>query len=80
MCLAIPGKITEIKGTKAVVDFAGIKRNVDVSFVEDPKAGDYILVHAGFGIQKVNEYSARETYRLLAETDDEKPKQTLCGR
>lgn len=66
MCLAIPGQITEIEGVKAKVDFGGLTRNVDCSFVEDVHKGDWVIVHVGFAIQQVEEVVARETYRLLA--------------
>ncbi|PIN91550.1 HypC/HybG/HupF family hydrogenase formation chaperone [Candidatus Pacearchaeota archaeon CG10_big_fil_rev_8_21_14_0_10_32_14] len=69
MCLAIPGKIIEIKEKKAIVDFGGIKREADISFVEDLHINDFVLVHVGFAIQKVEEEVARETYRLLAEIE-----------
>ena len=66
MCLAIPGKITTIKGTKAIVDYGGIKREADISLV-NVKKGDFILVHAGFAIQKLEEKDAEETLKLFEE-------------
>jgi hydrogenase expression/formation protein HypC len=66
MCLAIPGKITTIKGTKAIVDYGGIKREADISLV-NVKKGDFILVHAGFAIQKLEEKDAIETLKLFEE-------------
>ncbi len=65
MCLAMPGKIEKIEGKKAKVDFRGVKRTVDLSFLEDGKSGDWVLVHVGFAIQKIDKESAQETYRLL---------------
>ena len=65
MCLAIPVKVIKLKDNLAEVDMAGVKREVDVRFLEDVRVGDYILVHAGFGIEKINEQEARETLRLL---------------
>lgn len=67
MCLAVPGKIINLKGNIAQVDFCGVKRIVDVSFVENAKLEDYVLVHVGFAIQKVDEDTAFETYRLLSD-------------
>lgn len=68
MCLAIPGQITAIQGEKkATVDFSGVKKVVDTTFIEEPTVGDYVLVHVGCAIQKVDEEAAKETYRLLAE-------------
>jgi len=66
MCLAIPGKIIEIKKEEniAIVDYGGLKKEANLSLV-DAKIGDYVLVHVGFAIQKVDENIARETYSLL---------------
>jgi len=65
MCLAIPVKVIKIKENSAEVDMAGVKRLVDVRFLEGLKAGDYILVHAGFAIEKIDEEQAKETLKLL---------------
>ena len=68
MCLAIPGKIVEVKADKqATVDFGGVKRKVDTTFIEDPAVGEWVLIHVGCAIQKVEEAAAKETYRLLYE-------------
>ncbi len=53
MCLAIPAKIIEIEGKKAVADFDGIKKRIDIMFLEDAKVNDYVLVHVGFAIEKI---------------------------
>ena len=69
MCLAIPGKVVEIdtKGEYATVDYGdGTKRRVNVSLV-DVNTGQYVLVHAGFAIQVVDEHEARETLALFRE-------------
>jgi len=64
MCLAIPAKIVELKGRTAKVDFGmGVTREVNVMLV-DAKVGDYVLVHAGYAIQVIDEESAKETLRL----------------
>jgi hydrogenase expression/formation protein HypC len=65
MCLAIPVKITKLEGTCAEVDMGGVKRDADVRFVENVKVGDYVLIHAGFAIEKIDEKQARETLELL---------------
>jgi len=57
--LAYPGKIESIKGEKAVVDFGGVKKEANISFVK-VKKGDYVIVHAGFAIQKIGKREARE--------------------
>jgi hydrogenase expression/formation protein HypC len=78
MCLAIPGQIEEVKGgKKATVNFGGVKKVVDTTFIDDPAVGDYVLVHVGCAIQKVEEAAARETYRLLAEIRKEDLAQEL---
>jgi hydrogenase expression/formation protein HypC len=74
MCLAIPGKILELENTTAKIDFNGIKRKADTSLVDDVTIGDYVLVHVGYAIQKVDEEVARESYRLLADLEEEDTK------
>lgn len=73
MCLAIPGRIhalhTNIGVPMAKVDFGGITREACLSYVPDARVGDYILVHVGFAISKVDEEEAQRTYRYLAEMD-----------
>ena len=69
MCLAIPGKIVEIEKNKkhANVDFGdGTKRKANINLV-DVKVGDYVLVHAGFAIQVIDEKEANETLNLFKE-------------
>jgi hydrogenase expression/formation protein HypC len=64
MCLAIPAKIMSLQGDKAHVDFGqGVLREVNVSLVE-AKLGDYVLVHAGYAIQVLEEKEALETLSL----------------
>jgi len=52
MCLAVPAKIVELNGTAAVISVDGAQRKVDVSLIEEPRLGDFVLVHAGFAIHK----------------------------
>jgi len=67
MCLAIPAKVVEIKENIAKVDFGeGVLRDVNVMLV-DAKAGEYVLVHAGYAIQVLDEKSAEETLELWRE-------------
>ncbi len=70
MCLAVPAKVLEIDGASALVDVAGARRRANVEMVEGLGVGDYVLLHAGFGIQKVDEQEARETIRILEEIDE----------
>ena len=67
MCLAIPARVTRVNGNKAQVDFGeGVLREVNVTLVE-AKVGDYVLVHAGYAIQMVDEKDALETISLWNE-------------
>lgn len=70
MCLAIPGKIVEIVDAEnqlAKVEVGGVRRNVNIGMLDDTKIGDYVLVHVGFAMSKVDEKEAEETLRLLEE-------------
>ncbi len=58
MCLAFPGKIIEIKNQQATVDFDGVQKNVNVGLVPDVKKGDWVIVHAGFAIEKLTNEDA----------------------
>ena len=60
MCLAIPLRLTEIDGVNAVGEAMGMKRNIRVDFIPEPKAGDYVIVHAGFAIERLGEQQALE--------------------
>jgi hydrogenase expression/formation protein HypC len=65
MCLAIPGKILSINGGIAEVDVAGTVRKASLQLAPDAQVGDYVLLHAGFAIQVIDEDEALETLRLL---------------
>jgi len=67
MCLSVPAKILSIKGDKARVSLGGAEYNAALNLVDDVKVGDYVLLHSGFAIQKINEEEALETMRLLNE-------------
>jgi hydrogenase expression/formation protein HypC len=75
MCLAVPGKILEAEDVGisriANVQFGGIHRKVYLDFVPDAKPGDYILVHVGFAISKVEAEEAERTYELLRQLEEE---------
>lgn len=55
MCLAIPGKILKINDQLATVDFSGIQKEVNISLLSDAKKGEFVIVHAGFAIEKIEE-------------------------
>lgn len=70
MCLAIPSKITAIEDRMATIDVDGVRRQASLLLVEDVSIGDYVIVHAGFAIQKLDEAEALETLRLLRTAAD----------
>ncbi len=71
MCLAIPGKLVEMVDPAkqiAKVEVAGVRRNVNIGLLtgeERPEVGDYVLIHVGFALSKIDEQEAMETLRLL---------------
>ncbi|MGQ9561157.1 MAG: HypC/HybG/HupF family hydrogenase formation chaperone [Candidatus Oleimicrobiaceae bacterium] len=67
MCLGVPMRVVEINGEMAVAEITGVKRSVSLQLVDDVKVGDYVIVHAGFAIQVLDEAGALETIRLLQE-------------
>ncbi|MGA2221322.1 MAG: HypC/HybG/HupF family hydrogenase formation chaperone [Verrucomicrobiia bacterium] len=69
MCLAIPAKIVELNGTTATISVDGALREVNVSLVEEPRLGDYVLIHAGFAIHKWDESEVKELEAIRAATD-----------
>ena len=70
MCLSIPAKIVSIDGTMAEVSAGGAIFNAGLHMIENAKVGDYILLHAGFAIQKINEKEADETIKLFEEMNN----------
>jgi hydrogenase expression/formation protein HypC len=64
VCLAIPGRIVALEGWTATVDLAGNTLRVDVSLIETPAVGEWVVVHAGFALEKVDERAAYETLDL----------------
>jgi hydrogenase expression/formation protein HypC len=65
MCLSVPGKIVRIKRNMARVDVGGTLRDISLDLCPEVSVGEYVLIHAGFAIQKVDEEEARETLDLL---------------
>jgi hydrogenase expression/formation protein HypC len=67
MCLAIPVRILELRGDTAVGEVGGVERDVSVMMTPGVKVGDYVIVHAGFAIQVVDQQEAKENLRILRE-------------
>ena len=69
MCLAVPMKIESIEGRKGVASFAGGQYDVRLDLIEAPHIGEYVMVHAGMALDKLDEEEATETLKLLREID-----------
>jgi len=73
MCLAIPGKIVELQEKSCMrmgrIDYGGITREACLEYIPDPQIGEYVMVHVGFAISKVDAEEAARTYQYLAEMD-----------
>lgn len=66
MCLAVPAQVLEITDDQmGLVDHAGVRRQVSLLLLEEPAVGDYVIVHAGFAIHKIDEEAARQTMEYL---------------
>lgn len=68
MCLAVPAKIIDMPSpTEGTVDMGGVQYKTNLTLVEEAEVGDYVIVHAGFAIQKLDEQAAQETLALFRE-------------
>lgn len=67
MCLGIPVKVIEVNGQIAVVEVGGARRDVSLMLLDDVRPGDWVILHAGFAIQKMDEGEAEKTLALLRE-------------
>ena len=65
MCLAVPMKIVEVKGDEGFVESSGLKRKADFSLIKSPKIGEYVLLHAGFAIERIKDKEAQKTLKAL---------------
>lgn len=84
MCLAIPSKIISINNNMGVIDVAGVRREASLLLVENPQVGDWVIVHAGFAIQIIDDATAQESLRYLREAaqllvEDDDPNATANG-
>ncbi|GMV27421.1 MAG: hydrogenase assembly protein HypC [Phycisphaerae bacterium] len=74
MCLGIPGRVIEVRGDDlfraGIVDFGGVSREVCLACVPEAAVGDYVLVHVGFAISRIDEHEAAETLRALREAGE----------
>lgn len=70
MCLAVPLKIVELNGFDAVGEWEGVRRRIRVDFIPDPQVGQYVIVHAGFAIERLSERQALEDQQAFAEVEN----------
>ena len=75
MCLAIPGKVVSISGDDPLtrmgkVDFSGVFKQVSLAYVPEAQIGDYVIVHVGFALSKVDEAEAQKVFEYLRQMDE----------
>lgn len=70
MCLAVPAKIIEIENQLVTVEVGGLTRRASIVLLPDASLGDYVLIHAGFAISKIDEKEALETLHLFEQLSD----------
>jgi len=70
MCIAIPMRLIEKKGEKGIVEIGGVRREVGLQLIQNVRVGDYLIVHAGFAIQVLDEKEALETLALFKEMEN----------
>ncbi len=76
MCLAVPMRVVAIAGPVAQVEESGVRREARVDLLEDLAIGDYVIVHAGIAIQRLDQDEAEETLNLLREMFSAEPERT----
>lgn len=83
MCLGIPGKVTEIRDEAGLamgrVDFGGVRKDACLAYLPDIRLGDYVIVHVGFAISKVDEVEALKTLEILGEMGVMEPELMTLG-
>lgn len=75
MCLAIPGKVTSIEGNDPLtrsgkIDFGGVLKQANLAYVPEAKIGDYVIVHAGFAISRLDEEEAGKVFEYLQQMEE----------
>ena len=75
MCLAIPGRVTSVTGDDPLwrtgkVDFGGIVKEVSLAYVPEVKIGEYVIVHVGFALSRLDENEAKKVFQYLKEMDE----------
>lgn len=70
MCLAVPLKIVELNGFDAVAEWEGVRRKIRVDFIPNPEVGQYVIVHAGFAIERLSEEQALKDQQAFSEVEN----------
>ena len=70
MCLAVPLRIAEINGKDAIGERDGVQRKIRLDFIADPKVGEYVIVHAGFAIERLSRQQAEEDLAAFREVEE----------
>jgi hydrogenase expression/formation protein HypC len=75
MCLAVPGQVLSVEGTDELtrtgkVSFGGVVKEVNLAYVPEAGVGDYVVVHVGFALSKVDEAEARQVFEYLRQMDE----------
>ncbi len=71
MCLAIPMKLLEVQGVRGTVELGGVRKEIMLTLTPDARIGDYVIIHAGYAIEILDEEKAQETLDLLREISEE---------
>lgn len=69
MCLGLPLKIVEINGKEAIGEIHGVRRKIRIDMIEDLKIDDYVMVHAGFALEKIKEEQAKDSIEAILEVE-----------
>ncbi|MCW8883921.1 MAG: HypC/HybG/HupF family hydrogenase formation chaperone [Motiliproteus sp.] len=78
MCLAIPVRVEEIvSDEKALANIGGVRKEIDVTLIEDLEVGDYVILHVGYALNKIDPEEAEKTLQLFAELDEVSKQQAL---
>ena len=79
MCLAIPAQVVELRdGDNALVELAGVRKEISLALVEDVQIGDFVIVHVGYALNKIDQEEAAATLQLLSELNDNETKTDIC--
>ena len=76
MCLAVPACVVEINGDNAIVDLDGIRKDVSTLLLDEVAVGDYVLLHVGYALERINPQEAAETLAMFADMRADSEKDT----